>query len=122
MLAGLSLLLLLPFVVYRLAKRAHSRRTWALTGLSFGLIVSPASLGLYVLYFLHPLGFLPGMLGLMSSLIHGEPGFELATALGLRDAHTVVNAQEGLMIDAFNGIIWGTIYGGLGRFLDFVKS
>jgi hypothetical protein len=109
MLAGdLSVLLLLPLIVYRLAKRAHSSRTWALTGLSFGLIVSPASLGLYGLYFVHPVGFLPGMLGFMSSMIHGVPGFEIITALGLRDAHTVVNEQEHVMIEVINGLFWGS--------------
>ncbi len=122
MLAALSLLLLLPFVVYRLAKRAHSSRTWALTGLSFGLVISPASLGLYALYFVHPAGFLPGMLGLMSGFIHGEPGFEIITALGLRDAHTVVNEQEHVTMEVINGLIWGIVYGALGHFLDFVES
>jgi hypothetical protein len=121
MLAALSLLLLLPFVVYRLAKRAHSSRTWALTGLSFGLVISPASLGLYALYFVHPAGFLPGMLGLMSGLIHGEPGFEIITALGLRDAHTVVNEQEHVTMEVINGLMWGIVYGALGHFLDFVE-
>jgi hypothetical protein len=123
MLAGLSLLLLLPFVVHLIAKRAHSRRTWALTGLSFGLIVSPASLGLYFLY-VYPfyVTFMLGMLGLMSCFFHGAPGFEIITALGLRDAHTVVNTQQYVTIDVINGLFWGIVYGALGRFLDFVES
>jgi hypothetical protein len=117
---SLSLLLLLPFVVYRLAKRAHSSRTWALTGLSFGLIVSPASLGFYLLYGVHPLGFLPGMLGLLSSFVHMSPGFEIATALGLRDAGTVVDvfSQEGVMIEAINGLFWGVVYGTLAHLAE----
>ncbi len=123
LLAGLSLLLLLPLVVHLIAKRAHSSRTWALTGLSFGLVISPASLGLYALYGLpHYVGLMLGILGLMSWLIHGVPGFEIITALGLRDAGTVVNDQEHVMIEVINGLFWGIIYGTLGRFLDFVQS
>ncbi|MGH6840358.1 MAG: hypothetical protein ACRD33_10760 [Candidatus Acidiferrales bacterium] len=119
MLAGLSLLLLLPFVVYRLAKRAHSSRTWTLTGLSFGLVISPASLGLYILYIVPYVGLVPGIIGLVSSLIHGAPGFEAATALGLRGTH-VVNAQEAVTIDVINGLFWGIVYGALGHVKDFL--
>jgi hypothetical protein len=98
--------------------RARSSRTWAATGLSFGLIVAPASLGLYTLYFVSPAGFAPGMVGLISGLFHGAVGFEIATALGLRDAHTVVNAREGVTIDVINGLFWGIVYGSLGHLID----
>jgi hypothetical protein len=117
LLAALSFLLLLPFVVYRLAKRAHSSRTWAATGLSFGLVISPASLGLYILYAVPYVGLVPGILGLISSLFHYVPGFEAATALGLRGTH-VVTAQENVTIELINGLFWGIVYGALGHVID----
>jgi len=118
MVIGLSFLLLLPFVVYKIAKRVHPSRTWAATGLSFGLIVAPASLGLYTLYFVSYLGFLPGMVGLLSSFVHDIPGFEIATALRLRNFDTIVNDQEGVIIEIINGLFWGIVYGTLGHLID----
>lgn len=58
------------------------------------------------------------MLGLVSSFIHGTPGFYAPTALGLRDAHTVVTVRESIVIDAINGLCWGLVYGGLGYLMD----
>jgi hypothetical protein len=118
MVIGLSFLLLLPFVVYQIAKRVHPSRTWAVTGLSFGLIVALASLGLYTLYFVSYLGFLPGMVGLLSSFVHDVPGFEIATALRLRNVDTIVNDQEGVIIEIINGLFWGVVYGALGYLID----
>lgn len=115
---GLLILWLVPFVVHQLAKRACSSRTWAVTGLSFGMIIAPASLGLYSLFFVPYIGLLPGMLGLISAFVHGVPGFEAATALGLRDPHTIVNARESLTIEVINGLFWGIIYGALGHLID----
>jgi hypothetical protein len=118
MVTGLSLLLLLPLVVYQIAKRVHPNRTWAATGLSFGLIIAPASLSLYTFYFASYLGFLPGMVGLLSSFVHGVPGFEIATALRLRNVDTIVSDQEGFIIEIINGLFWGIVYGTLGHLLD----
>lgn len=118
MVAGLSILLLLPLVVYRIAKRVNPSRTWTAAGFAFGLIVAPASLGLYALYFFSPIGFLPGMVGLLSLFVHGTPGYEVVTALGLRDPRTIVNAQQYVTIDIINGLCWGVFYGGLGYLID----
>ncbi len=63
LLKSLSLMLLIgiPYVVYRWAKINRPPRTGILTGATFGLVVSPVSLGLYLLGFLLPLiGMLPG--------------------------------------------------------------
>ena len=82
------------------------------TGLSFGLVISPASLGLYALYFVpYYVGLVLGMLGLISSFVHGVPGFESAKALGL--IHTIVNTQETVTIEVINGLCWGIVYGAL---------
>ena len=115
---GLSFLLLLPFVVYQIAKRVHPSLTWTATGLFFGLIIAPASLGLYTLFFVSYLGFLPGMVGLFSSFVHDLPGFEIATALRLRNIHATVNDQEGVIIEIINGLFWGVVYGALGYLID----
>ena len=122
MLTGLSLLLLLPLVVYRLTKQSHPERTWAATGLSFGLIIAPASLGLYSVFFLGPYGLVPGMLGLVSLFVHEPPGFEAITALGLRAPQKIVNAQQCVAMEFINGLCWATVYGTLGYGIDFWRS
>jgi hypothetical protein len=38
--------------------------------------------------------------------------------LGLRDAHTVVNAQEYVTIEVINGLFWGIVYGAVGHVID----
>jgi hypothetical protein len=118
MLAGLSILLLLPFAVYRFAKRVRPNRRWTAAGISFGLIIAPASLGLYGLYFVSSLGFLPGMLGLILTLVHGVPGWEIGSALGLFDSYSVVDWKENMVIDLINGACWAVVYGALGYLID----
>jgi hypothetical protein len=82
------------------------------TGLSFGLVISPASLDLYALYFVpYYVGLVLGMLGLISSFVHGVPGVEAAKVLGL--IHTIVNTQETVTIEVINGLCWGIVYGAL---------
>jgi hypothetical protein len=64
---------------------------WRNTGVAFGLVAAPASLGLYGLYFIGPIAALLGMLGLVLTLFHGSPGYNLAVALGLMPSHTVTS-------------------------------
>jgi hypothetical protein len=52
------------------------------TGVGLGLVVSPLSMGLYATYFLGPLGIVTGMIGLVSVMFHGAPGFHIMKILG----------------------------------------
>ena len=107
-----------PVATFAWARKRAPRALWRYTGASLGLVVAPATSGLYGLYFVGPLLALVGLLGLPLAMFHGEPGFELATALGLREPRAVVRGIEHFYIGTLNAIVWATVYGGLGWLLD----
>jgi len=76
-------LVLVPIAVRVWARRYMPQFSGTVTGIGFGLVVSPLSLGLYATYFLGPLGIVTGMVGLISVLFHGAPGYNIATSLGI---------------------------------------
>jgi len=96
------------------------QRTWLVTGAAFGLVVSPLSLGLYSTFFASPIGLPSGMLGLVSSLFHGAPGYEAAVWLGLVSSREVVSGVGLVYIELLNGVFWAIVYGLLGFVVDRV--
>jgi hypothetical protein len=118
MLIALFLLILVPVAAYRVARQKQPTYLWSVTGLSFGLVAAPVSLGLYAMFYVPYVGFVPGMIGLPLSLFHGAPGFEIATVLGLRAARTVASGNEHLEIWLINALFWGVVYGALGFGID----
>jgi hypothetical protein len=74
----LLLLVVIPLAAWRYARKHTPRHTWLFVGIAVGSVISPLSLGLYSTYFLGPLGFPTGMLGLVSSIFHGLPGYQFA--------------------------------------------
>jgi hypothetical protein len=78
--------------------------------------VSPVSFGLYLLGFLLPLiGMLPGLVGLVLTMFHGAPGYELSILFGFQERGVVVNGTRYIWLD---GIFWGVIYGLIGFIFD----
>ncbi len=119
----LLLLWLIPVVVAVISRRYARPSLWRNTGIAFGLVVSPATLGLYALYFLGPIAALLGIVALPLHLLHGSPGYELAVRFGLVPSHTVVEGFMHLPIEAINGVIWSIVYGLVGWGIDaFGKS
>ncbi len=90
------------------------------TGVGLGLIVSPLSMGLYATYFLSPLGIVTGMIGLLSLLFHGAPGFHIIRFLGLVPAG-VIEGVGHLYIQIVNALVWAVVYGALGWVIDRVR-
>jgi hypothetical protein len=108
---------LVPLVVALVSRRLAAAHVWRNTGFAFGLVVAPASLGLYVLFYVGPLVAVLGMLGLPLALFHGWPGHNLALALGLIPP-TVVTGISRLTVEALNAVVWSFVYGALGWFID----
>ena len=117
-LIALLSLSLVPVAAGRWAGARCPRRKFAVIGVSAGAVASPFSLGLYLTFFIPLLGFVPGMLGLALSMLHGPPGFYLAIALGLVPASTVVERSSHVYVQGLNGLIWGTVYGLVGVLVD----
>ena len=118
----LLLLWLLPIIVAIISNRRARSHLWRNTGIAFGLVVSPATLGLYALYFLGPIAAILGLIGLPLHLLHGSPGYELAIRFGLVPSHTVVEGLMHVPIESLNAVIWATVYGLVGWGVDAFRS
>ena len=121
MLLLLLLLSLVPVAAYRYARRRHPSHVFLISGIALGAVVSPLSLGLYATFFVPYIGLVPGILGLWSSLFHGEPGFRLAHYLGIIPPG-VVEGSSRLYLAAIDGVIWASVYGIGGWVVDAFRA
>jgi len=117
-LLALLLLAIVPVAAWHLARVHVPSHVYLITGVAFGLVISPLSLGLYSTYFISPFGFPTGMLGLVSVMFHGAPGFHASVLLGLVPRGEVVSGIGHIYVELFNGILWGVVYGSLGFLVD----
>jgi hypothetical protein len=119
MIALLLLLICVPIVANRMASQVANDHVWLITGLAFGAVISPVSLGLYAAGFeIGPFGIILAIPGLLLSQFHGAPGFYIGTYAGLRDPHEVVGGATRIEIEAINGIVWGLLYAFFGLVFD----
>ncbi len=107
-----------PIIVLIWSMRKWPRRVGMLTGISFGLIVSPASFGLYGLYYA---GSIVGFLGLASLFIHDSLPYYIATTTGLIPDHTVVEGIFHFYMLVISALVWSIIYGSLGVLIDALR-
>jgi len=110
----LNLLWLVPVIVWLITRNKSFPGKGVIRGVSFGLVVSPASLGLYALYYVGPVAAIFGMLGLLLSIFHEAAGYQLAVAFNLVPSHTVVEGGNRITIECINAVFWSFVYGALG--------
>ena len=119
----LPALILIPFFAYRIARHKTPQYKFCIAGASFGTIVSPFGMGLYSWFFLSPWALVPGVLGLVLTLIHGSPGFQLAIKFGLaRGIEVASSTTQQLIIEIINAVVWSIVYGLLGYAVDFFRN
>ena len=118
----LNLLLLVPIIALFMAKRYWPSHRWLITGVFFGIVVAPLSMGLYATFFLPPIGIVTGMIGLVSLLFHDMPGYEFSIYFGFLPSHTVVAGIPNFYIESINAIVWTIVYGFLGWIVDTLLS
>jgi hypothetical protein len=119
----LILFAFVPYAAWRYVRSRHPSHVWLVTGVAFGAVVSPLSTGLYATFFLGPFGLPTGIVGLLSALFHGTPGYDLALWLGLVQAgHVVSGFLENLLVELLNAIVWAVAYGLLGALIDWSRS
>jgi hypothetical protein len=111
MLLLLLLLWAVPVCAAVLTRRHAPSRVWRNTGVALGVVVSPATLGLYALFFVGPVLGLVGLIGLPLHLLHGWPGYELAIRLNFIPSHTVIEGWMHAPVELLNAIIWAGVYG-----------
>jgi hypothetical protein len=116
---ALMLLWIVPILAFALARRSGGLHIWRLTGMAFGLVVSPASLGLYSLFAAGPILGIFGMLGFVLVLIHSAPGYHLGVGFRLVPPHCIVDGfAQHVTIEILNGVVWGTVYAAVGWAVD----
>jgi len=108
-----NLLWLVPLIVWFLSKKMAPINRSILRGVSFGAVIAPASTGLYGFYFLGQFAAILGIFGLVLSVFHSSPGYEIATLTGLIQEHTITKSSGATIIHIINGIFWAIIYGAL---------
>ncbi len=123
------LLWFLPLFIYRRLRATSPIQVWRWTGVATGLVVCPASIGVYTLYwvagYLWIFGFplaLVGMLGLLVGMVHGDPIYTLATILGIVEPGVVVGGMDQLYIALLGALVWAPIYGALGWGIDLWRK
>lgn len=118
-----ALLIILPIVVYRVARVCVPKHVYKATLGAFGVVVSPLAMGLYSLYFASPLGIPFAIIGLPLVLVHEFPAWWLLQALGL-------NRSDGMDGDVWvyfggqliNAMTWGSVYGLIGGWVDHLSN
>lgn len=118
----LLLLILIPIFSYKWAKSSHPDYKTTILGISFGSIVAPFSMGLYGTFFIHPLGIVTGMFGLVMVMFHSSLGYQIAIQLELIPSGVVTTESGNVIIAIINGFAWGAIYGILGYFIDKYRN
>lgn len=118
----LNFLWLVPIIVWFVSRNKSAILRSTITGISFGLVVSDASFGLYALHFIWPVSEAFGQLGFYSSYIHVKAGIPVAILLHLIPDHTPITNDQRLLIGIVNSISWAVAYGILGFILGYFKK
>lgn len=118
----LNLLWFVPLVVWYAMRTKPQILRSTITGISFGLVVTHASVGLYALHFVWPVSEAFGQLGFYSSYIHVKAGIRVAIILQLVSDHTPITDDQRLLIGIVNSVSWAIAYGALGFLLGYLRD
>jgi len=110
----LIFLWIVPLIVWFVTRNKSKILRSTITGVSFGLVVSYASVGLYALHFAWPVSEAFGQLGFYSSFFHDLAGIRVAIVLQLIPDHTPITDDQRLLIEGVNTVFWAIAYGTLG--------
>jgi hypothetical protein len=102
-------------------KRSQILRS-TIVGVSFGLVVSYASVGLYALHFAWPVSEAFGQFCFYLSFIHDLAGVRVAIFLHLVSAHTPIADDQRLLIEVVNVVTWAIVYGSLGLLWGYFRN
>lgn len=118
----LNLLWLIPALTWLATRNTTNKWKSILRGASFGLVVAPASTGLYSLYYVGPIAAIFGMLGLVLAMVHESVGYNIAVFIDVVPSHSVVTDAQKIPIEIINSLFWATIYGLLGLLIWYLKN
>jgi hypothetical protein len=125
------LLIIVPLIGYKWAKKYNKRKLWTITCASLGAVVSPLAFGIYgiggVIAGTIPyvgLYFGLALIGVAGAIFffHSAVGYQLAIISGIQQPAVVVKGMGDVWIELNNGIVWGTVYGIIGFLIDRVRN
>ena len=118
----LNLLWLVPLVVWIATRKMSQILRSIIVGVSFGLVVPYASVGLYALHFAWPVSETFGQFCFYLSFIHDLAGIRVAIFLHLVSDHTPIADNQRLLIDVVNVVTWAIAYGFLGLLWGYFRN
>jgi hypothetical protein len=110
----LNFLWLVPLIAWMATRKVPQIFRSAIVGVSFGLVVPYASVGLYALHLAWPVSEAFGQFCFYLSFIHDLAGIRVAIILQLVSAHTPIADDQRLLIEVVNNVSWAIAYGILG--------
>ena len=118
----LNVLWFVPLVVWIATRKRSQILRSTIVAVSFGLVISYASVGLYALHFAWPVSESFGQFCFYLSFIHDLAGIRVAIILRLIDAHTPIADDKRLLIEVVNVVTWAIVYGFLGLLWGFFRN
>lgn len=121
----LNVLWAVPVLTAICSRRKDSQHVRFVTAVSFGVIVCPASFGLYSLYFTGAALGIPGtplvgigLVGFASLMFHASLPYDMGTTMGLIPENTVIEGMNHFRMFVFAAVVWSLIYGAVGAIID----
>ena len=118
----LNFLWFVPLVVWFAIRTRSQILRSTITGVSFGLVVTHASVGLHALHLAWPVSEAFGQLGFYSSYIHVKAGIRVAIIFQLVSDHTPITDDQRILLEIVNSVSWAIVYGALGFLLGWLRN
>jgi hypothetical protein len=114
----LIFLAIVPLSCMYLTKNMHINNKFMLNGIALGMVIAPVSFGLIQMSYIPFIGKLLGLIGVIVNLPHGSIGYISLLCSGTIEPNTLLTATELAMVNIFNGVLFGYVYGLIGYTLD----
>ena len=118
----LNFLWFVPLIVWFAMRTRSQILRGTITGASFGLVVTHASVGLHALHLAWPVSEAFGQLGFYSSYIHVKAGIRVAIIFQLVSDHTPITDDQRILLEIVNSVSWAIVYGALGFLLGWLRN
>jgi len=118
----LNIFWLVPLVVWLAARKSSQIFRSTIVGVSFGLVVSYASVGLYALHLAWPISETLGQFCFYLSFVHDLAGIRVAIPLHLIADNSPIAEDQRFLLEVVNSVSWAIVYGALGLLWGYLRS
>ena len=117
----LNIFWLVPVVVWIATRKRSKIIRSTIVGVSFGLVVSYASVGLYGLLLAWPVSEALGQFCFYLSFVHDLAGIRVAIALHLIADNSPITEDQRFLLEVVNSVSWAIAYGVLGLLWGYLR-